>query len=122
MAVSHENIQKHLANLGCKEKYRVEKVIRYWLPKSKHIFYLGKENTLPQIVLTPALEVFLDDLSSIDGVTCKPPYYHNAGMTMFPKRLNEGRKPIHYGVAFEFENQLSIENFITKLIEIVSKK
>ena len=122
MAMSHLDMQKQLIRSGCKEKYRVEKVIRYWLPKSKHVFYLERENISPQIVLLPALEVFLDELSSLDGVITKPPYYHNADMTMFPKRVNNGEKATHYGVAFEFENSPAVENFIAKLTEIVSKK
>jgi hypothetical protein len=41
-------------------------------------------------------------------------------MTRFPKRAHGGKKEIHYGMAFEFENTDAIEKLVAQLIAIVS--
>ena len=121
MAIAHDDMEKILKNTGCRTIHKVKKVIEYMLPDTKIPFYMHVENNYPQLVILPALEVFLDTLSEVNGVITKPPYYHNADMVRFPKRLHEGEKEIHYGLAFEFDNNSSLQIFIHKLIEIVAR-
>ena len=119
MPVSHKDMQECLKNLGCRTVHQVKKVTEYMLPETKFAFYLHIENLYPQVVLPPALEVYLDELASLPGVTSKEPYYHNADMSRFPKRTHGGKSDIHYGLAFEFDNSLAVEQFINRLLGIV---
>lgn len=121
MAVSHEEMKRCLKSLDCKEKHHVKKVTRYWLPETKEVFYVENENNSPQIVLHPKMIAFRTDLSAIDGVISKEPYYHNDDMDMYPKAIKYGRKPSHFGLSFEFDNVLAVESFIRKLRNIISK-
>lgn len=119
MAVSHAEMRECLNALECRTVHQVKKVTEYMLPGTKFAFYLHVDNLCPQLVLPPALEVYLDELVSIAGVVDKEGYYHNADMSRFPKRLHKGKKEVHYGLAFEFENSLAVEKFINKLLSIV---
>lgn len=120
MSLDHESMQRSLQSLGCRSIHKIKKVIEYMLPNTKESFYLHKENIYPQIVIRPALQVFLTDLSSIEGVQSKDPYYHNDDMAKFPKRRNKGKDEVHYGLAFEFDNVLAVEEFLSKLLDIVT--
>jgi hypothetical protein len=119
LPVSHDDMKNTLNELGCRTVHQVKKVFEYMMPGTKEPFYVHRENVHPQIVIRPALEVFLDKLDSIDGVLSKDPYYHNADMSRFPSRLHGGKKEVHYGLAFEFENSLAVEKFINEVISIV---
>lgn len=121
MAVTHKAMESVLKNTDCRTIHKVKKVTEYMLPGTKTSLYMHVENNSPQIVILPALEVYLGEFSCIEGVFSKPPFYHNADMTRFPKRLHEGKNEIHYGLAFEFDNSDSLVAFIKKLISIVAK-
>ncbi len=120
MSVSPTEMKYCLKRLDCRTVSQVKKVTEYMLPGTRFAFYIQNETQTSQIVLPPALEVFRDMLVSIPGVVIKYDYYHNADMTRFPKRAHGGKKEIHYGLAFEFENCAAVEKFLTKILEIVS--
>lgn len=120
MAVSHAQMKACLRRLDCRTVCQVKTVTEYMLPGTKFAFYIQNETQASQIILPPALEVFRDILVAIPGVLIKYEYYQNADMTRFPKRAQGGRKEIHYGLAFEFENCAAVETFVTRILEIVS--
>lgn len=120
MPISHTDIKDCLKQLECRTVHHVQKVTEYMLPGTKFAFYLHTENTQPQMILPPALEVFRDVLVAVPGVISKYSYYHNADMTRFPKHAHGGKKEVPYGLAFEFENTEAVVLFVNKLITIVS--
>ena len=120
MPISHTDMKDCLKQLECRTVHQVQKMTEYMLPGTKFAFYLHVENTSPQMILPPALEVFRDVLVSVPGVISKYQYYHNADMTRFPKHSHGGKKEVHYGLAFEFEDINAVKLFVSKLIAIVS--
>ncbi|WP_320152792.1 hypothetical protein [uncultured Tolumonas sp.] len=120
MPISHSDLKDCLKQLECRTVHQTKQLIEYMLPGTKFAFYLQVENLFPQMILPPALEVFRDVLVSVPGVTIKYQYYHNADMTRFPKHAHGGKKEVHYGLAFEFENSDAVSLFVKKLVEIVS--
>lgn len=42
--------------------------------------------------------------------------YHSTALTNFPKRMNNGKKPIQYGYKFDFDDETSIRDFIKLLL------
>jgi len=121
MAVQHEEMKQFLKDLECKEQYHVKKVTRYWFPETKEVFYVENENIFPQIVLHPKMIAYRGDLAVIAGLISKEPYYHNDDMAMYPAAIKNGSDPSHYGLAFEFDNLIAVERFVSKIQEIITK-
>ena len=121
MSVSHSEMKDCLRKLECRTVHQADKITEYMLPGTKFAFYLHDDKSTAQMVLPPALEVFRDMLVAIPGTISKYQYFHHAGMSRFPKKTHGGKKEIHYGLSFEFENDIAVEKFIHQLITIVSQ-
>ncbi len=44
--------------------------------------------------------------------------YHSTALKKFPKRVNKGQTPIHYGYSFKFKSIGELESFIKRFNEI----
>lgn len=122
MSINSSTLENSLKKLECRTNFRLKKITEYMLPHSKHAFYLHCDGNHAKLVLMPALQPFVPDLASIKGVRSKPDFFHHAEMTRFPKRIHTGRSEIHYGLAFELDNEAAIEAFIGVLCSIVNPR
>jgi hypothetical protein len=41
--------------------------------------------------------------------------YHNSALKKFPTRVNNGKKPIHYGYSFKFKQESELDYFLNNL-------
>jgi hypothetical protein len=65
------------------------------------------------LVLHPAIEPSLPILEALPGVIRgQRPYCHNSQYVPFPKRFNNGRAAIHYGIDFGFESVAAFDALI----------
>lgn len=77
------------------------------------VYIKTKTDEFP-LVLPPYFEGDLKELTSIPGIV-RPNnelFYHNSGMKAFPKRKNEGRSGIHFGLAFGYEDLASLPTLL----------
>ncbi|WP_076411276.1 hypothetical protein [Shewanella sp. UCD-KL12] len=118
MAIEHSTIMLVLSQLECRTNFTIKKITEYMLPKLKEPIYLHGADRDCQLVIRPAYEVFLEDFSSLEGVTHKTGYFHNNEMTRFPKRVQKSLNGIHYGLGFKFEDEDAVKRFINRLIAI----
>lgn len=118
LAMEHSDIMTVLSALDCRTNFSIKKITEYMLPALKEPVYLHGSGTDCQIVIRPAYEVFLADLSSLEGVKHKEGYFHNNEMTRFPKRVQKSLNGIHYGLGFKFTDEASVKRFIKRLIAI----
>lgn len=121
MTVTHSDMERVLKELDCRIVHKVKKVSEYMLPRTKEPFYVLLENSCPRIVVRPALNQVAPELAEIAGVNPKDSFYHNADMTRFPSKKHNGKTECHYGWAFEFENTIAVESFISGLLSVVTQ-
>ncbi|MBV7314301.1 hypothetical protein KU855_01250 [Shewanella sp. NIFS-20-20] len=115
----HAQIVSTLNQLQCRSNFNLHHVSEFMLPHSKEPLYLHHQGQLSTLVIRPAFEVFASELTGIDGVHGQYEYYHNAQMTRFPTRQHKGISETHYGLAFTFDNEHALSEFLTRLIKIV---
>ena len=84
-------------NVRAKE-YRSGDVVIYNIPSSSI-----------NLVVSPEDFMFMKDYE------CKK--YHNSNLKAFPKEQNEGESKIHYGYKIEFDNLLSMKDFLRQYVE-----
>ncbi|MEW8494947.1 MAG: hypothetical protein AB2604_14175 [Candidatus Thiodiazotropha taylori] len=120
MAVTYSEMEKTISELGYKSVHSIDKVTEYLMPKQNERFYLHKETQKPKIVVRPVFEAFKHNLGELPGVIIKESFYHNADMTSFPKKIHTGKREVHYGIAFEFENTGSISKLLTEVAKIAA--
>ncbi|QYJ99854.1 hypothetical protein [Shewanella psychrotolerans] len=120
MAIEHSGLVAVLSLLNCRTNFTIKKITEYMLPALKEPFYLHGSERDCQLVIRPAYEIFLSELSAIEGVSHKEGYFHNSEMTRFPKRIQKSLNGIHYGLGFKFNDEAAVKRFIEKLISINS--
>jgi hypothetical protein len=120
VAITQQQISTCLTELQCRSNFNIKNLTEYMLPNSKEAFYLHIDSSIPQLIIRPAYEVFVADLSALEGVKHKEGYFHSAEMTRFPTRIFKSSKPIHYGLAFKFNDETAVKLFVNKLIKIIS--
>ncbi|GIU47066.1 hypothetical protein [Shewanella algidipiscicola] len=118
MAIEHSEITGLLSTLKCRTNFTVKKMTEYMLPELKEPFYLYGADKDCLLVIRPAYEVFLAELSALDGVKHKAGFVHHSEMTRFPKRVQKSLNGIHYGLGFKFTDAAALTRFITRLIAI----
>lgn len=52
-----------------------------------------------------------------NGIVQSNRYYHNSNLTGFPKRLNQGKRAIEYGIALGFRDKESLETLLTGIVK-----
>ena len=120
VAVTHDEIVVVLSSLNCRTNFTIKKITEYMLPELKEPIYLQGSGKDCQLVIRPAYEIFLNELSSLEGVKYKAGYFHNSEMTRFPKRVQKSLNGIHYGLAFKFDDEMAIKRFIQQLLNIIN--
>jgi len=121
MAISLKDMESVLVRTGCKTVQKIDKVSLYRLSgKKKFLFYIEKKASAPKVVLHPAISIYDDVLSAISGVNRHSQTYFNEDMNRFPERINDGLTPTHYGIGYLFDNNLALEEFLSKLVDIVN--
>jgi hypothetical protein len=108
-----------LKDLNCRSNFNIQNVTEYMLPETKEAFYVHQQSQRTRLIIRPAFEIFSAELSLIDGVHSEYDYFHNSQMTRFPKRQNKGVEPVHYGLAFTFDDAKALTAFVGKLSAIV---
>ena len=120
MAINLQQTTELLTQLQCRSNFNIKNLTEYMLPNSKEAFYLHVDNQTPQLIIRPAYEVFLPDLTALAGIKHKQGYFHSAEMTRFPTRIFKSAKPIHYGLAFKFTDLEALTLFIHSLMKIIN--
>lgn len=120
MTIVHSELMAELSSLNCRTNFTIKKITEYMLPELKEPIYLHGDDKDCQLVIRPAYEVFLADLSELEGVKYKEGYFHNNEMTRFPKRVQKSVNGIHYGLAFKFSDKKAVKRFINRLITIIN--
>lgn len=119
MSLPHTQITSTLSKLNCRSNFAINHITEYMLPDTKEALYLHEQSQQAKLMIRPAFEVFAGEFAEIPGVHAKYDYFHNAQMTRFPKRQHKGLEPSHYGLAFTFDDEAALTQFIEKLIAIV---
>jgi putative restriction endonuclease len=80
--------------------------------------YINKNagNTASGLILGPNQQKKIADYLAIDGVVNTDGWYHSSNMGKFPKRSNNGKNPIPYGIPFGFKSEQSLKAFIKILV------
>ncbi|WP_445946030.1 hypothetical protein [Shewanella sp.] len=118
--MSSVDLTSILKDLNCRSNFNIQNVTEYMLPHTKEAFYVHQQSQRTRLIIRPAFEIFSAELCLIDGVHSEYEYYHNNQMTRFPKRQHKGVEPVHYGLAFSFDDAKALSSFIEKLISIVN--
>ena len=80
--------------------------------KSKALFVREKP-----LVITPELEDKIENFSMISGLNINiEGYYHNSNLNGYKKRINNGIKPIEYGIDIGFETDTVLLSFLDLLL------
>jgi hypothetical protein len=122
VTLTNQEMSHTLSGLKCRSNFSIKNITEYMLPQTKEPAYLHLDGKTPLLIIRPAFEVFSSELATIDGVQAKYDYFHNAQMTRFPKRLHKSLTEIHYGLAFSFDTVPALEQFIERLLAIVTGK
>jgi hypothetical protein len=79
--------------------------------------YLKKTTKAVSIVLPPGLEKAATVAAAANSGKVATNFYHNSGMDSFPKRLNRGAEPEHFGVAVTFGTLGAMMGFLRDLAD-----
>lgn len=80
--------------------------------------YLNKTagNASSSLIIHPGMKDTSNALSEIpDVIHSQDGWYHSSNMTLFPKRMNNGKNPIGYGVPFGFKSENALKKFLSVL-------
>lgn len=118
MPIAAELVEAILINNGFIREHETDKKIRYWSESFDQYVYVNKKSgdKYSTIIIDPKYESERDSFLAISGVNSSKPRLHSTNIGKFPKRSNNGEKPISYGVPFGFDNKISCEKFISKLV------
>jgi putative restriction endonuclease len=106
-----------LVKLGFIQTDKNTKTIKF---KNEHLTVFVKVKTLRQpLVIHPENQVRFGELEAIRGVVADLPmrFYHNSTMRAFPSRLNTGKSETKYGIAFGFDDERSLRDFVQTLLK-----
>src|SRR3712207_155079 len=90
-----------LDRTGFRETRRTSKLVEYQLRSGETVYMLLK-NQESSLVVEPKYDAAVRSFSDRRGLKAKPGFYHNIHMNRFPKRVNKGRGPTHFGSKIEF--------------------
>jgi len=90
------------------------------------IVYLKRASSTLPLVIQPDYEAEYSALASLRGVVAPQPfrYYHNSAMPAFPRRVNQGRTAIYYGLDFDVEDYPALQRLVAAVLgrrEVVPK-
>jgi putative restriction endonuclease len=114
------DIERLLESIGCTDKYEVQYAIQYTLPSVNQYIYINKEagRNYSGLVVHPRYQAHREELLTIPGVQSQQKYNHKSSMRKFPKRQNNGKEKIPYGIPFGFDTETAFHEFIDKLISL----
>ena len=115
-SISQNDVEKMFEKSGFSQNLANQKIIEYKSNKNGKIVYLRLDHGLPRymrVVVNP--DEMPTKLVAIDGVEIneKNEFQHAGNMTAFPKRVNKGTAPIHYGRAFHINSVKTLGDFLT---------
>lgn len=122
MSISYEVMQKQLSQQGFHERAGTKKVTEY--SKYDSVIYVNQQGKSPKLILSPSWVGHCEALLSVAGVASNKTgkYFHNSNLKKFPMRRNRGLTDIHYGLAFSFDNTLSLASFLERMSELSVSK
>ncbi|WP_129727918.1 hypothetical protein [Ectobacillus funiculus] len=88
------------------------KAVEFENIKTKNVLYLLPTQEI-SIVLNP--NIVEGNLTLKSKSNDK---YHNTALRQFPKRMNNGQNPIHYGYSFKFKTEGELDCFLNSLNNI----
>lgn len=116
--LKYEQILNEVIALGFSKTSISTKTIR--LDNGSKFIYLKIKTGKNPLVIHSDNENNFSLLSNIAGVETASPmeYYHNSTMRGFEERINEGKDPTKYGIAFGFEDNIALRRFISALCNL----
>ncbi len=116
MSIEQSDVERTFEKNGFIQNLATKKIIEYKSNINNKIAYLRLDHGLPRyicVVINPD-EVPLT-LVAIEGVAIneKNEFQHAGNMTAFPKRVNKGTAPIHYGRAFHINSMKALDDFLS---------
>jgi len=105
-----------LLRRGFRWTHATRKVVELTHEQSGEIVYLMLENTTGTSLLRVRPERLDLGNAVIEGVKCEGPK-HSSNMRKFPQHMNEGAKPMHYGLAFTIDSTTALDHFIDRLLK-----
>lgn len=111
-----DDIIAGLETYGFIKRTENSKTIGY--SNAEQTVYVKQENKRQPLILHPDNQNRFTRLSAIVGVTAEHPlkFYHNSTMRAFPERLNTGKKPTKYGLAFGFDDPSAFRIFMSSFL------
>ncbi|CAH2213891.1 hypothetical protein [Tepidibacter aestuarii] len=107
-----ENLHSIFIKNNFELKKETSKAIEYENIKGQNVVYLIPNKEI-SIVLNPDIVEVNAELKSKSNNK-----YHSTALTQFPKRKNNGEKPIHYGYSFKFETEGELDSFLKSISDI----
>lgn len=117
MSLKYKKLINDLNMLGCVKTKETVKVIELNFPGTRMYFYLLKESRNIKIIVHPKLKSLLNELREIKGIMIISAYYHHSNLSRFPKRKNNGKDEIAYGLAIEAEGYSDLVTLIKGLMK-----
>jgi hypothetical protein len=124
MPISAEVIERNLLKTGFIRDHDTSKKRRF-ISKFGEYVYINKTSgdQYSTLIIHPRFRDKYSEFLKISGVSSNSskgdPFYHSAHMSKFPKRKNNGKEEIHYGIPFGFDNQSAFEKFLNLLLNKV---
>lgn len=114
-SITQSDVEKTFESNGFIQNLATKKIIEYKSSKNGKVAYLRLDHGLPRyicVVVNP--DEMPSTLVSIEGVEIneKNEFQHAGNMTAFPKRVNKGTAPIHYGRSFHINSVKTLGNFL----------
>lgn len=108
-----DQVKKVFVDNGFSQTNETKKALEYHSTTNEEYIYVKQEYPITcelRIVLHPKFAVVHGALS---GEAAKHQmWHHSSSLRKFPKRLHEGKDPIHYGIAIELSSTRDLEAFL----------
>jgi hypothetical protein len=108
----------HLLKRGFLENGRNSKTIA--VKNGSIIAYVKVDTRRLPLVVHPSNSEIFTQLCALAGVSAETHivYYHNSTMRAFPDRLNTGKEPTKYGIAFGFDSLDALDLFLDLVLAV----
>jgi len=116
MPIDANSVEKILLEKGFVSDHETDKKKRFISKEINQYVYINKtsgdkDSTL---VIHPDFKDNRQDFLLLKGVDSSEPIYHSSNMGEFPKRINNGKTPISYGIPFGFQDTSACVSFLNK--------
>lgn len=116
MPLDHNSVENILLKNGFVFEHKTSKKRQFFNKKINQFVYINLTSgeNYSTLIIHPKFKEKIDDFLKIVGVKSSNDLYHSAHMREFPKKINNGKDFIYYGIPFGFDDSLAFQKFLDK--------